>query len=319
MSRLEIVPFAEDHLDDAARLLERRHERHREAEPLLPENVDFRVEIGALWEMDDASGAVAVRDGLVVGYLIGAPRLGKVWGANTWVEFAGHAVEEAEDVRDLYAAVAGRWVEEGRSRHSVLVPATDPALVDAWSRLCFGQQQALALREVPAKSEVAVPDGFEIREPDLDDLETLIEIDLALPSHQQQSPVFSGVQMISREDSREEWLNVFAGSEEEEILIGYQNGKPVAYWGLAAAEQSGQHRGLARPERACYLALASTMPEARGLGIGVALTNASFDWACDQGYHTMVTDWRMTNLFSSRFWPKRGFRTTFLRLYRSIP
>jgi hypothetical protein len=33
----------------------------------------------------------------------------------------------------------------------------------------------------------------------------------------------------------------------------------------------------------------------------------------------MVTDWRVTNLLSSRFWPKRGFRPVFLRLYRSIP
>jgi hypothetical protein len=33
----------------------------------------------------------------------------------------------------------------------------------------------------------------------------------------------------------------------------------------------------------------------------------------------MVTDWRVTNLLSSRFWPRRGFRLSFLRLYRSIP
>jgi hypothetical protein len=33
----------------------------------------------------------------------------------------------------------------------------------------------------------------------------------------------------------------------------------------------------------------------------------------------MVTDWRETNLLSSRFWPGRGFRRSFLRLYRSIP
>jgi hypothetical protein len=27
----------------------------------------------------------------------------------------------------------------------------------------------------------------------------------------------------------------------------------------------------------------------------------------------------VTNLLASRFWPRRGFRTSFLRLYRSIP
>jgi hypothetical protein len=32
----------------------------------------------------------------------------------------------------------------------------------------------------------------------------------------------------------------------------------------------------------------------------------------------MATDWRATNLLASRFWPKRGFATSFLRLHRWI-
>jgi hypothetical protein len=32
----------------------------------------------------------------------------------------------------------------------------------------------------------------------------------------------------------------------------------------------------------------------------------------------MVTDWRETNLSASRFWPRRGFHKTFLRLHRAI-
>jgi len=128
MSRLEIAPFADEHVEDAARLLEERHRRHREVEPLLPDHVDLGAEIEALWEHEDASGSIASRAGRAVGYLIGAPRAGKVWGSNTWVEFAGHAADEAEDVRDLYAAAAERWVDEGRPRHSVVVPATEPDL-----------------------------------------------------------------------------------------------------------------------------------------------------------------------------------------------
>ena len=42
-------------------------------------------------------------------------------------------------------------------------------------------------------------------------------------------------------------------------------------------------------------------------------------WSYDNGYSSMTTDWRMSNLEASRFWPRRGFRETFLRLYRSIP
>ena len=36
------------------------------------------------------------------------------------------------------------------------------------------------------------------------------------------------------------------------------------------------------------------------------------DWAAAEGYAVVVTDWRATNLLSSRTWPKLGFRPTFL-------
>ena len=79
------------------------------------------------------------------------------------------------------------------------------------------------------------------------------------------------------------------------------------------------HVGLGRPDGAAFLGFAVTHPDVRGSGAGLALTEASFRWARERGYEVMVTDWRATNLLSSRFWPSRGFRSTFLRLYRSIP
>ena len=79
------------------------------------------------------------------------------------------------------------------------------------------------------------------------------------------------------------------------------------------------HAGLARPGGAALLGWAATRPDVRGSGAGLALTEAAFAWARERGYETMVTDWRVTNLLASRFWPARGFRESFLRLYRRIP
>ncbi len=316
MPAVHIEPFSEDHLDDAARLLEERHGRHRAAEPLLREQIDFRAEIEALLARAGVSGAVAVRDGRVVGYLLGAPR-DDSWGPNIWVEAAGQAVEETEDARDLYAAAAEDWVEKGRMRHYVLVPA-DEALVDAWFRVGFGGQHAHGIREVPPRNEVAVPDGFDIRHPVETEIEALIEVGLALPRHQQKAPVFSQLPVPSEEEERQEWLDTLA-DDQEEVLIGYLNDRPVACWSVTSIERSGEHGGLARPDRAAFLGFAATLPESRGSGIGVALTDACLAWAAEHDYPTMVTDWRETNLLASRFWPKRGFRRMFLRLYRSIP
>jgi ribosomal protein S18 acetylase RimI-like enzyme len=322
LGRLELVPFADEHLDDAGRLLASRHARHRRAEPLLPERFEkqsaARDELAAAWRAENASGWAAFRDGRLVGYLVGAPRDDESWGANVWVEAAGHAAEQAEDVRDLYALAAARWVEEGRGRHYALVPATEPELVDAWFRLGFGHQQAQGVQELRENVDVAIPAGFEIREPTAGDVEALIDVELALPSHQRASPVFSERPLPTAEVLREEWRKTLAG-DEERLLIGARDGRPVACWSTCAAELSIWYHGLARPERASYLAFAATLPEARGSGIGVALTNAALARARSDGYESMVTDWRVTNLLASRFWPRRGFRPMFLRLYRSIP
>jgi ribosomal protein S18 acetylase RimI-like enzyme len=163
-----------------------------------------------------------------------------------------------------------------------------------------------------------VPDGFEIREPDLADLDRLIELDLALPRHQQGAPVFSNRPLPTPEECRREWHDTLTAGTED-VLLGYCDGRPVACWSILSVEHSRMHTGLAAPDRAAYLAFAVTLPEFRGSGIGVALTDAVLARAAEQGYPAMVTDWRVTNLLASRFWPRRGFRTSFLRLYRSIP
>lgn len=322
MPKLEIRPLSEEHLGAAARLLAQRQERHRAAEPLLPQRFEEPAaaleELETAWRAERASGSAGFRDGRLVGYLVGAPRDSAVWGENVWVDYAGHTVDQAEDVRDLYAAAAGRWVEEGAIGHHVLVPAFDQALVNGWFRVGFGQQQAHGLREVSADTDVQLPDGFVIRRPTADDIDSLIEVDLALPRHHQRSPIFSTRPLPTEEESREEWARALAASEEE-LLIGCADGKPVAAWSLVDGTRSSYFQGLARPEQSCYLAFAATLPEIRGSGIGVALTDASFAWAAEAGYTSMGTDWRVTNLLASRFWPRRGFRTTFLRLYRHIP
>jgi ribosomal protein S18 acetylase RimI-like enzyme len=322
MPKPAIRPFSDEHLDAAAQLLARRHAQHRAAEPLLPERfedpADALEEIKTAWRAERASGSVAFRDGRPVGFLVGSPRDPGVWGENVWIDYAGQSVDEAEDIRDLYAAAAARWVDEGATNHYVLVPAFDDELVNAWFRLGFGQQQGHGLRGVSAGTGVGLPAGLEIRSPTAEDVDYLVDVDLALPRHHRSSPVFSTRPLPTEQESREEWARTFAAGEEE-LLIGCLDGKPVACWSLDDGTRSSYFQGLARPEHACYLGFAATLPEIRGSGIGVALTEASFAWAAEAGYTSMGTDWRIANLLASRFWPRRGFRTTFLRLYRHIP
>src|SRR6185312_6394287 len=104
--------------------------------------------VEADWRADDASGVFASRGGEAVGYLIAAPA--PVMANATWMRvwIAGQAIRgDHEAMRDLYAAAAQRWVDEGHTRHAVFVPSHDAELVDAWFRLSFGASAILAMRE----------------------------------------------------------------------------------------------------------------------------------------------------------------------------
>lgn len=308
---MEIAPFAEEHLDAAAELLAERHRRHREAEPRLPRDVDFRAEVEALWAKDGAAGAFA--DG---GYVLGTRLDDAMWGPNAWIELAGHAVREPDLVRDLYADCAARWVDEGRTLHYVYVPAHDDALVDAWFRLGFGAQHAFGIRELTDDPAIEI-EGVLTREATEDDVDALVQVGPALNDHQALAPVFAKTPAWSDDETRAE---ILVDLENPEIgnLVAEIDGRVVGNFVVVPVEMSGAHTGLAQPPGLAHLGFAAVRPEARGSGAGLALTAASFAWARQRGYEAMVTDWRVTNLLSSRFWPKRGLRITFLRLHRAI-
>jgi GNAT superfamily N-acetyltransferase len=317
VSQPEIRVLTEDHLDAAGSLLAARHREHRAVEPLLSERFEdadaARGEVATLWAEEHASGAVALRDGQVAGFLLGTRKNDETWGANIWVEAAGYAVDEPELVRDLYAFSAQRWVDEGRTRHYALVPRLDDQ-VGAWFRLSFGAQQAHGLREV---DERAWPPGT--RRAEARDIEALIEFSPLIFDHHVLAPVFSGVDSDDDEDEVRAMLVADIANDELGELVYEKDGRVVACFEIVPAEKGSMHRGLAQPDRAALLGFAATLPDVRGSGAGLALTEAAFAWAHEQGYATMVTDWRETNLLSSRFWPARGFRRSFLRVYRSIP
>ncbi len=321
MTGVETRAFTDGDLPAAGELLAERHRRHRRFEPLLEERFEdageARTAVEALWRKDGASGAVGIRGGDVVAFVIGVPNAVVSTGSNVWVETAGHAARDAEDVRDTYAEAAAGWIENGWARQAVLVPASDKELIDAWFRLSFGHQQVHGIL-APEDREFAIPDGFSIRPPELTDVDELIDVDVALPRHQAAAPVFSGVEPWSAEDSREEWVSTING-DVEHVLIGFRGEQPVSIVSMADWSHSRHAQGLLQVDRAAYLGFAVTIPDARGSGIGKALTEASLAWTARERYRAVVTDWRATNLLASRFWPRRGFRPAFLRLYRSIP
>lgn len=302
MSKIEIRPLS-GLRDEASQLLAERYARQRSAEPLLPDVTDF------LSQLPDEDGVVATRGGEVVAYLTGA-----VKEHIAYTSIAGVAAREPEAVRDLFAALAPTF---GVSRFMAFVPASEPELVDAFFRLSFGRSATLAVRE-PAPTAAPAEFGGIVRESTPADLRTFAELDRMLYAQLVEPPSYSGLTVPSLEESEQESSDLWDG-----------DGAGSTFWSFVAERDGRSVGGLVmyrRPpgdlrigEDTVDLAFAGTTIEARGTGAGVALTNHALTWAHERGFRAVSTDWRETNLYASRFWPKRGFRPTYVRLYRAVP
>jgi GNAT superfamily N-acetyltransferase len=311
---LELIPFADEHLDDAAGLLAGAHRRHRDAEPLLGEVTDYRAQVEEEWRRDGASGALARHDGAAAGYLIGAPATNDNRGGTRILSgFAGQATDEPELARDLFAAAAERWSDEGHTRFAAVAPSHDAALVDAWFRVGFGLQFAYAVRETEALP--AVDAGVTIRSGTPDDLVHLVRFDRVLWELQARSPSFSNLELPDDDAFREDWADTWDEPDTFWSFMAERDGEVIGE-ALLYRRPTGD---LRVPERNVDLAHAATDPAVRGSGAGLALAAHVLRWAHEHGFRSMTTDFRSVNLLASRFWTRRGFRPTHLRLYRAIP
>jgi ribosomal protein S18 acetylase RimI-like enzyme len=237
------------------------------------------------------------------------------------VESAGHATaddETPEVTRELYAAAAARWVDEGRRAHYVLLPASEAAAVDGWFRVGFGLQQVHALREPPTAPPPPPPAGLVVRAPVREDIPVLARLDLELPRHHALSPTFSAAGVPTYEESLAYWEEDW-GNPAFVDAVAELDGEVVALAACCDLSLGSIHTGPAKPDRAWFLSFAAVLPEARGIGAGRATAQAVIDRArTDPSYDVVVTDWREPNLTSSRAWRALGFRDTFWRLHRLV-
>ncbi|MGZ4149763.1 MAG: N-acetyltransferase family protein [Actinomycetota bacterium] len=308
MPNLDLEPFGPSHVAGAAALLGARHARHRAAEALLPDS-DPAAALEETLGRADMSGVMALREGLPVAFIVAQVSDHSAFGRHAWIAHAGHAATEPEALRDCYAAAADAWVGAGATRHYVLVP-TLPADLDPWYRLGFHHMHVEAIRETGA-DEVPFPPGIQLRRGGIDDLDTAMRLDRLISDTQGATPSFGWVPE-DEEARRADWIETLEDPSCA-YWVAERAGRPVAHATLYDA-----FPGFATPEGAIYLASTAVVAEERGSGIGTALTSHVLRWARDQGAATMVTNWRMTNLEASRFWPARGFRPTYHRLHRLV-
>lgn len=319
-----LVLFNSDHLSQAGELLAERQRRDRETFPELPERFEdpqiAAQAITSALKPEFATGMAAVQENQLLGYMVGEMVVDAVWGRSSWIRTAGCALAPDQDlelVRDLYASIAAPWVEQGVFAHFALMPIADPNFLNAWYALSFGIEQVHALLDLEQLGDlsVQVPVGIDIRLGGADDQGRLGDIPHVIWRHQIQAPVW-GMSLPEAVSEIDEGWEELLVDDEAKIWLAFEDGKTVGSQGYWPAEESDGN--LMIPPNCVHMTIGATLEEARGRGIGIALTRRGLAQSIADGFRYCEADWRSANLLASRFWPKQGFRPVVYRLVRRI-
>lgn len=320
---IEYLPFTMDMIHAAGKLLAVRHRHNRQILPILPERFEKPETaikaVEALLEKKNTSGYAAFRDGKMVAYLIGDYTV-EPWGRCGWVRLPGSALADGKSVttlQDLYVLLGDDWINQGVFIHHTYLSAADMDTVEAWFDLGFGKERIDAVLdfhqiEIP---EIRIPDGIQIRRAGPGDNELLAGMSHIIFRELAKSPYWHPTPPEVWDELREGWAEI-ADDATMSAWMAIENRKALGMIGFYEQEQ-GDTDILAAPKMS-YLTVATTREEARGRGIGTALTWTALDHLKQNGDNYCITNWISPNLAASRFWPRFGFKDVVYRLTKQI-
>jgi GNAT superfamily N-acetyltransferase len=313
---LRVVPFVPEHLGQATAMVAARYRAARTQIPFMPAR--FEDPGAILPRLQDRAGNVpgvaAFREDKLVGFVL--TLLVRNRGERlAYVPDFGHAADSKggyETCRQMYAAIADRWLANGCFLHGITFYPHEREAIDAWISVGFGLAVMDALQPIARKSDsVQLSAGIEVRRGGPEDVDVVSPLELALDRHLSASPAYLPLLIEGGRQSWERWL----ANEAHALWLAFQGGEAIGYLRLEPSE------GGVLPtasEKTVAITGAYTRPDARGRGVGTALLQRGFEWARSVGYEHCSVDFESANLLGSRFWLGSGFQPVCISLMRRI-
>ena len=301
---ISIEPFAQKHIEDAARLFISRYINQKEKLSCLPSKYEKTETITQLLDrtLETQPGVVAISDNGLSGYLIGFTNIPNFKGISpgVYVPEWGHSVENGsrEAFQCMYDKIARDWVSEGCYTHAVTFFATEPDLRDYLYLSGFGLLVIDAIRDLSQelwtkndepRSEIL------IREANEDDLEELTRLDNELVSYLSRSPTFL---FSERSDT----------TETEKAVLGKNT---ISILAEGDHQILGCIRGHSQKEDGCTIVqdvsvmgidFAYTDPSVRGTGIGRSILGEILNWGKSKQKTGCAVDFESANVLGRTFW-----------------
>jgi GNAT superfamily N-acetyltransferase len=320
---IKLSPFTGEMIQDAGRVLARRHQCDRKRLPLLPARFEDpqvatkAVEI--LWHEKHRNGFAAFRGKEMVAYLIGQTS-SDPWGRSGYVYLPGYGLGEGENpavLQDLYTLLGEDWVRNGNFNHYLYVSAADEQFVQAWFDLGFGKERIDALLDLRTLSipDVEEPSGVTIRKAGTGDNAHLGSLSNVIFRALAEPPSWHPTMPEDWDELRAGWSEL-ADDKDWTVWLALEKDEALGTIGFCAEQETDTQMLTAAPT--IYLSVAATQPRARGRGINTALTWHGLKQARSEDYEICHTNWISPNLLASRFWPRFGFQDVAYRLAKKV-
>ncbi|MBK9926978.1 MAG: GNAT family N-acetyltransferase [Anaerolineales bacterium] len=321
--KTEYLPFTEQIIPEAGKLLADRHARNRKSLPLLPARFEdpqvAAKAVDTLWQKKLKNGYAAFRDGKMIAYLIGETTT-LPWGRSGYVYLPGYALAENENpaiMQDLYAMLGDDWVKTGHFNHYLYISVADKNVLDALFDLGFGKERVDALLNLgkAVTPEIKEATGISIRKAGTGDNAHLGSLSDVIFRALAKAPYWHPTVPEEWGELHEGWSEL-ADEKEWTVWLALENEEALGTVGFTAQAEADTDM-LASP-RTSYLSVAATKPQARGRGISTTLTWHGLEQTRKDGFEICYTNWISPNLLASRFWPRFGFKDVAYRVAKKV-
>ena len=321
--KTKLIPFADEYIPEAGKLLAQRHARNRASLPLLPARfedptVSTRA-VQAVWEKKFKTGYAALRGDKLVAYQIGS-FYNQPWGRCGYVYMPGYALakdENPEVIQDLYAMLGDDWVSRGIFSHGMYISGADTDVIEAMFNVGFGRERVDALLDLRTLEipKTEAPAGVTIRRAGPGDNAHLGSLSDVIFRALDKAPYWHPTPPEEWDELYEGWSEL-ADDKEWMIWLAFEGDQVIGSNGFTLQAESDTDM-LASP-KTISLSVAAAKSQARGRGISTILTWQGLEQMCKDGYELCFTDWISPNLPAARHWPKFGFQNVAYRLSKRI-
>ena len=301
---MEIFPFREEFLNDAAAMFVRNYHEQRRAVPVLPDPMETIHRVaGMLNELfQTCPGVAAVENGQLTGYMgwtiIEHFREADITGAYcpVWAHSAaGKAV--AAVYQGMYRTAAAYWTTRGCGVHAISLLANDRPAEKIWFWNGFGLAVVDAIRPI-LPIDVKPVENLVVRKAQSQDAELIAVLDREHWRHYSEPPVFMAAHVPANPETYREFLNI----PDNTVWLAEFQGEPAGLMRFDSHSQGATE--VVQSETTISITGAYTRPQYRGKGSAAALLDAALRYYGERGFERCSVDFESFNPEAANFWMK---------------